>query len=1199
MSWIRAVVRRPLALLAAVACAAGVYALAGFVVLPYFARPMLEKKLGATLHRNVTVAEMRVNPFVLSVELRGVRVDDRETGTLFTLDRLFANAQLASLVRRGLVLRQLTLDGPALHLLRRPDERYNISDLWTAPAEPAPAPAEASSPPRYSLNNIEIRNGSIDFDDRPADRKHTVRDLALGIPFLSNLPYAVRVDVQPTFRATVNGSPFAVGGKTQPFSETRTTTFELKATGVDLPFYYAYVPPALRPRVAVAGGRMDAAFTLAFEQPASAPARFTVAGTSRFHDVALRDVAGRDLLALPALDVTLAPSNVLQGQVVLAKIAALRPRYVLRRDARGELNAFDFLPPEPAPAPAAPPGGTTSAFEITDIGVTDGVMLYEDETLAPPFRTALHDVTFAMHGFSTAPNRAATMTAAATSEAHEGLRHDGTFTFEPRAVDATLTLTGVPITRYRPYYAATLPVEIGAGTLGLALHYRFWRDAAGAHVALSEGEGTLDGARVARRGHGEFLRAERLSFGGLALDPETRKLALANVGLRRAALAGERDTDGIDLAHLGAAPAAAAPPAPPPHAGADAAPTWDVTLGRLALERCAVKFTDWTRAVPVTVIADPIDATADGLSSARGREGRLAARATVAGGTLSLAGPVAPVPGTATLALEAKAIDLVGLQPYVTDVLRVIVDSGTFSAKGALTVAEGADGTPVVSYAGDASVDRFASADLVREEEMLRWGTLWFGGIDTRSTPFNLRIAEIALSDYFARVAVAADGSLNLRSLWAGAAPAAPAEPEADEDVSIAPVVETVASTVAPAPASSDVSIDRVSVQGGTIRYTDDYVKPHVAATLDAVAGRVSGLSSIASSAADVDLRGKLSDGSPLEITGRLNPLAGRLFLDLKGVFRNVDLSPLSPYSGKYAGYAIEKGKLSMDLEYRVKDGKLDAQNKLVLDQFTFGEKVDSPDATHLPVRLAVSLLKDREGKIDLDIPVTGSLDDPKFSMWRIVLKILKNLLVRVATSPFALLGKLGGRGEELSYVEFAAGRALLAPEAQAKLKDLAKVLGDRPNVKLELSGFIDREADREGLRTVLFERKLKQQKLRDIARRPDAPTNVDDVVVEPTEYTKYLLKAYRKEPFPKPRTVIGTVKELPVPEMEKLMLTNTPVEEADLRRLAADRATAVLDFLVKGAQVPAARVFLVEPKSIEAAARDKAGRSRVDFVLK
>ncbi len=349
-----------------------------------------------------------------------------------------------------------------------------------------------------------------------------------------------------------------------------------------------------------------------------------------------------------------------------------------------------------------------------------------------------------------------------------------------------------------------------------------------------------------------------------------------------------------------------------------------------------------------------------------------------------------------------------------------------------------------------------------------------------------------------------------------------------------------------------------------------------------------------------MELRGKLENYAPLEITGKINPLRDDLYVDLKIDFKNMDLSPVTPYSGRYLGYTIQKGELSLNLQYLIVKKKLDSQNNVFLDQFTVGDRVESPKATKLPVKLAIALLKNRKGEINLNIPVSGYINDPKFSIGRIIIKILLNLLGKAATSPFALLGAIFGGGEELSYVEFDYGSHDLPEQSVKKLDTLVKALFDRPDLKLEIDGRVDVEKDREGLKQYLFRKKIKAQKLKNLVKKGQPAGPVDKITIEKEEYAKYLKMAYKEEKFPKPRTIIGFAKDLPVPEMEKLMLTHIEIKDDDLRQLASQRALKIKDYyLLKSGQVTADRVFLVEPKSLEPEKKEKLKNSRVDFRLK
>jgi hypothetical protein len=311
----------------------------------------------------------------------------------------------------------------------------------------------------------------------------------------------------------------------------------------------------------------------------------------------------------------------------------------------------------------------------------------------------------------------------------------------------------------------------------------------------------------------------------------------------------------------------------------------------------------------------------------------------------------------------------------------------------------------------------------------------------------------------------------------------------------------------------------------------------------------------------------------------------------------------LSPYSVKYVGYGIERGTLTFKVTYKVENRKLDAQNQIILEQLTFGEKVESPTATKLPVLLAVGLLKDRNGVIDVSLPISGSLDSPEFSVGGIILRLIFNIISRAVTSPFALLGGAfgGGSNAELSYIEFDYGRATLSQSAEAKIKTMAEAMNNRPALKLDISGRVDPVNDREGLRQTSIERKVKAQKMKELVRQGTAPKSVEDVQVEKSEYERYLRAAYEEEDFEKPRNFFGFAKELPVPEMEALMLKNSRVTDDDLRQLANRRAQVVQDRLIASGKVTADRLSIVgaKPLASDDKEKSKAKTSRVEFSLR
>ena len=360
--------------------------------------------------------------------------------------------------------------------------------------------------------------------------------------------------------------------------------------------------------------------------------------------------------------------------------------------------------------------------------------------------------------------------------------------------------------------------------------------------------------------------------------------------------------------------------------------------------------------------------------------------------------------------------------------------------------------------------------------------------------------------------------------------------------------------------------------------------------------GRVTGLASDQEMQADVDLRGQLENHSPLTVSGKINPLSKDLFADLTISFKDIDLTPLTPYSGTYLGYAIDKGKLYLDLNYHIEHQKISADNKVMIDQFTFGESVKSDQATSLPVTLAIALLKDRNNEIHLDIPVYGDLNDPDFSLAGTIFTVLKNLLVKAATSPFSLLTSMLGGDQDFTSVGFASGVAKLDDQQRSKLAELANMLAKRPSLTLEISGFADPENDPEGYRQHILQQMLidaKRQQLQDTGTAQEFP---QELTVHPDEYSELLLRVYKDADFPRPRNIVGLLKKLPDEEMEKLLLANIIAGEEQLQELARDRALAVRDTLAIANPEIKPRLFL---KKTDSLAPPKEGpASRVEFSI-
>ncbi len=504
-------------------------------------------------------------------------------------------------------------------------------------------------------------------------------------------------------------------------------------------------------------------------------------------------------------------------------------------------------------------------------------------------------------------------------------------------------------------------------------------------------------------------------------------------------------------------------------------------------------------------------------------------------------------------------------------------------------------------------------------EELLSWQGLKLGGMRLALSPGgapDIKVQQAVLDEFYARLIINEQGRLNLRDLnqteqgqAVAAVAGAPGAPGTAAAAS-APVATTVArATSAPVPSGPSaaasaaagepplrISIAETRLNGGKVDFNDRFIKPNYSANLSELTGTLGAFSAGSSSMAPLQLRGKVEGTGLLDISGQLNPSGAPLALDITASATDIELAPLSPYAGKYAGYAIERGKLSTRVHYQIEPGgRLQADNKIVLNQLTFGDRIDSPTATKLPVKLAVALLKDSNGVIDVNLPVSGSLNDPEFSVGGLVLKLILNLLGKALTSPFSLLS--GGGGAEMSQLEFQPGTAALQADAARKLDPLTKVLADKPSLQLSITGWVDPEGERRAAQAARLEDAMVAERRRELRRAAvnstvstavsapapgassPAPAEPAPVVLDEAQRARLLKTVYDNAKLPnKPRNLIGISKDIPAEQMRALLMDSYVVTDEQLRELALQRAVAVRDALIARG-VPNARMFLASPK--------------------
>ena len=751
---------------------------------------------------------------------------------------------------------------------------------------------------------------------------------------------------------------------------------------------------------------------------------------------------------------------------------------------------------------------------------------------------------------------------------------------------------------------------------------------------------------------GALASVGAIELADAAVEPAARRVSIGRLAVRRPKLALERGADGRWNAErwlAGSVPPAAAaasgagravaPAASVRPGGADgavaAAPRWQVALGSVSVEAGALQLRDGAARRPVTIGLGEIALEAGGLAFDAAQPAPLtfSARVTAsagtsaagmpggdAGGRIDFRGSVGPVAGGVPSAARGKLtvenLPLAAFEPYFGGGFNLVVERALTSLRGDVGYAASPAG-PRLQFKGDATLDDVRAVVVAPAADaapaagggrggtvgspVLRWKSLGVRGIDLAfapGAPLRLAVQESTLADLYARVVIDEQGRVNLQDLLRSPAPAAPAKESAR---STGGATVTTAPLPAPAAVGGDgaapvIRLGPTAFVNGRIEFTDRFVRPNYSASLTRLNGRLGAFTSVPPPAgappqlADLELRGNAEGTASLEISGKVNPLAKPLALDIKARVRDLDLPPLSPYAVKYAGYGIERGRMSVDVAYLVTpQGRLTASNNIVLNQLVFGDKVDGA-ANSLPVKLAAALLADGDGVINLDLPVSGSINDPQFSIGGVVLKLIGNLVVKAVSSPFRLIASAvrgAGAAAEADRVEFAPGSATLGAPAQQALDAIAQALAERPQLRLTVAGASSLEAEREGLKRDRLQRMVQAEKRRRSAAAaggaaaPGGQAAASDGI-DAAEYPALLAAVYRRSDLAKPRNLLGTARELPVPEMEALLLAGIAVDEDAMQRLAARRAAVVRDYLL-GRQLPAARVFVGAAKVVAA----------------
>ena len=860
----------------------------------------------------------------------------------------------------------------------------------------------------------------------------------------------------------------------------------------------------------------------------------------------------------------------------LADVQLDKPKTEILFDKTGTLNLaqlFKLPPSEPTPDD---PESKPFPLRIERIKLASGYVHFEDVRPSEPIEFLYDKLDFELKNLSTLPEDNADMTLVAAGPEGGQIDWTGNFSLVPIASEGKLKVTDGKMKVWWPYVRDAVPLVLEDGTLNFSTDYKL-NLAKETELNLTNVSASIAPFAIKAPDGRPLARLERLDVSETSIDLAKQQVIVGKIRSNKLETWAAREADGqLDWQKLFAsqpskpatkpepASAPAAADSPKPESTAPSKP-WQVLLKDVQLRNYQVHLADRQVKPAVALELGPLNVDVQDFDSLNQSPFTLKIDSGLGKqGKIQASGQVNLNPVSAKLKVDTKDIDLRVAQSYISPFIRLELRSGMLGSN--LDVNLKSTEPLALQITGRAQVDQLHTLDTLKTRDFLKWQRLVVEGLNYQHGN-SLSIDKINLLQPYARFMINDDRTTNV------------------DDLLIPQPADSGAKSTAKSSASNEkplgIRIGQIAINDGSANFADFSLTPNFATAIQQLNGQIGTIDSRQAKPASVDIKGKVDRYAPVTIKGSVNPFDPMAALDIATSFKRVELTTLTPYSGKFAGFRIRKGRLNLDLHYVITKGQLKAENKVVVEQLQLGEKVDSADAVDLPIRLAIALLKDTDGKISIELPVTGDLNNPQFSVMPIVWQTLRNLVVRAATAPFKFIGGLvtGGGSEDLGNVSFAAGSSALSKDAESALNSLAKALKERPALRLEIEGTAAASSDGPFLAAERLEREYQYNYYKILQRRGDkVPAQASLLVVPEKEKAPLLEGIYRtrlKQQPPAEWKDLGSDERSA--KLRDAVIKFWSGSDVLLRKLGQDRASAIKDYLVDKGQLEDDRVYFID----------------------
>jgi len=885
---------------------------------------------------------------------------------------------------------------------------------------------------------------------------------------------------------------------------------------------------------------------------------------------------GKEQVGFERLYANLALDSLWKGALHLQAVELDKPRNEVLFAKDGTLNLTQLFKLPASEPQAEQPPSDPFPLRIGSIKLSGGYLHFADQRPSEPIEFIYDDMNLELKNLSTLPDDNADMTLVARGPNGGRVDWSGTLSLAPIASEGTLKITDGKMKLFWPYVRDAVPLVLEDGVFHLDTHYKLNLSKT-TELLLDNTSMRIAPFAIKAPDGRPLVRLASLDVSETSIDLAKQRVTVGKVRSEKLETWAALEHDGqLDWQKLFAsqpakatpkekAEPAAAEPTPEEQAAKEPSKPWQVLLQDVQLRNYQVHLADRSQKEPVALDVGPLNVDLQGFDSLNQSPFTLKLDTGIGKqGKLQAAGQVNLAPVTAKLDVSTRDIDLRIAQAYLSPFIRLELRSGMLASD--LKVDLKSTEPLAFTVAGKAQVNQLHTLDTIKDRDFVKWQQLNVDGLSYVHGD-AVSIDKVTLLQPYARFIINEDRTTNV-----------------DDLLIPQPAGATSGQTKAaskPASKPLGVRIGQININDGSANFADLTLTPNFATAVQQLNGQIGTIDNRKPAPAKVDVKGKVDRYAPVTIKGALNPFNPLASLDIATSFKRVELTTLTPYSGKFAGFRIRKGRLNLDLHYKITNGQLQAENKVVVEQLQLGEKVDSPDAVDLPIRLAVALLKDTEGKISIELPVSGDLNNPQFSVMPIVWQTLRNLVLRAAQAPFKFIGGLitGGGSEDLGNVAFAPGSSELSGDAKSALDKLASALKERPELRLEIEGTSAQSSDGPPIAQQRLEREYQATWYKILQRRGDkVPANASMLVVDDSDKPAMLEGIYRNRLKQQPPAEWQQLsRDERTTKLREAVIKSWAESAALLRTLGQERASSIKDYLVDKGKLEDDRVYFID----------------------